>query len=136
MHPGNEAVMKNKIVLVIEDNPLNMKLVRTLIELEKHRVFTADNAEQGLQLARDRHPDLILMDIQMPGMDGLEATRLIKNDPDMKDIPVVVLTSFAMPGDEDKAINAGCDGYITKPVDTREFYPTITRYFRNTHGEE
>ena len=121
--------MASKTILVIEDNVLNMKLVKTLLEFQKYAVVTADDAEKGIQLAHDLHPDLILMDIQLPGMDGLEATRRIKNDPDLKDIPIVALTSFAMEGDEEKALSAGCSGYIPKPIDTREFVQTIAQYY-------
>ncbi|RJQ60510.1 MAG: response regulator [Desulfobacteraceae bacterium] len=120
-----------KIVLVVEDNELNMKLVRTLLDFDGHRVLTATDAEKGIQLARAHHPDLILMDIQLPGMDGLTATRIIKEDPSLKDTPVVALTSFAMQGDEEKALDAGCDGYITKPIDTRDFRKSIHRYWHS-----
>jgi len=128
--------MANKTILVIEDNLLNMKLVKTLLELEKNHVVTADNAEIGIHMARDHQPDLILMDIQLPGMDGLEATRLIKNDPQLKDIHVLALTSFAMQGDEAKALQAGCNGYIPKPIDTREFIKTISQYYDSNGGEK
>jgi len=127
--------MADKTVLVVEDNELNMKLVKTLLEFQKYHVLAAEDAEKGLQLAHDHHPDLILMDIQLPGMDGLSATRLIKKDPDLKAIPVVALTSFAMHGDEEKALNAGCNGYIAKPINTREFCKKIAQYQTLT-GEE
>ena len=120
--------MVNKKVLVIEDNELNMKLVRSLLHLKNYYLVEADNAESGIQYAREHKPDLILMDIQLPGMDGIEATQAIKADPDLQDIPVVALTSYAMQGDEEKAKNAGCIGYITKPIDTRVFLETIGRY--------
>ena len=83
------------------------------------------NAEEGIQLARENRPALILMDIQLPGMDGLEATRVIRNDTDLCRTPIIALTSYAMQGDEDKAIEAGCDNYITKPIDTRNFLKFI-----------
>ena len=121
--------MEPKTILVIEDNQLNMKLVKTLLQIEKHQVLEAMTAENGLEIAKERLPDLILMDIQLPGMNGLEATRIIKEDPELKAIPVVALTSFAMQGDEEKAINAGCAGYITKPIDTREFAKTLAQYY-------
>ena len=120
--------MKNKIILTIEDNELNMKLVRSLLQLEKYQVIEAENAEKGIQLARDHQPDLILMDIQLPGMDGLKATELISNDENLKNIPILALTSYAMEGDEEKALAAGCVGYITKPIDTRSFSKTIAEY--------
>lgn len=118
-----------KKILIVEDNALNMKLVRTLLELGGYDVFSAMDAEKGLQLASEHHPNLILMDIQLPGMDGLTATRIIKKDPELGQVPVIALTSFAMQGDEEKALDAGCDGYITKPIDTREFIKTIAEYY-------
>ena len=120
--------MAKEKVLVIEDNALNLKLVRSLLMLEDYEVVEADNAEAGIQLAKEQHPDLILMDIQLPGMDGLSATRELKADPDVTDIPVVALTAYAMLGDEQKALEAGCVGYISKPLDTKEFPGLISRF--------
>jgi CheY-like chemotaxis protein len=117
--------MKDRTVLVVEDNALNMKLVRTLLQLEKIRVLEAGDAESGIQLALREIPELILMDIQLPGMDGLEATRVIRQHEALKHIPVVALTSYAMHGDEERAIESGCSGYITKPIDTKVFSKTI-----------
>ncbi len=122
--------MENKTILVIEDNELNMKLVRSLLQLQKYKIIEAENAEKGIQLARDHHPDLILMDIQLPGMDGLKATQLILNDENLKEIPVLALTSYAMEGDREKAQAAGCAGYITKPINSRSFSKIITEYIR------
>ena len=113
--------MQNKTILIIEDNELNMKLVRSMLQLGQYVVLEAEDAESGIQLAREALPDLILMDIQLPGMDGLSATRLIRKDPVLSGIPVVALTSYAMQGDEQKAKSAGCTGYIAKPIDTRSF---------------
>jgi CheY-like chemotaxis protein len=118
----------NKTVLVIEDNEMNMKLARSLLQIGKYNVLEAFDAENGIQLAREHHPDLILMDIQLPGMDGLTATLKIKNDPTVKDITVVALTSYAMEGDEKKAMDAGCAGYIAKPIDTRSFLETLGQF--------
>ena len=120
--------MANETVLVIEDNEMNMKLARSLLQLGKYRVLEASDAENGIKLAQEHHPDLILMDIQLPGMDGLTATREIKNDPAVKDITVVALTSYAMQGDEEKARDAGCAGYIAKPIDTRRFLETVGQF--------
>ena len=120
--------MANETVLVIEDNDMNMKLVRSLLQIGKYRILEAIDAENGFQLAREHHPDLILMDIQLPGMDGLAATREIKNDPAVKDICVVALTSYAMQGDQEKAKDAGCAGYIAKPIDTRNFLETVGQF--------
>jgi len=122
--------METKTVLVIEDNALNMKLVKSLLQIGKYGVLEARDAETGILLARNNHPDLILMDIQLPGMDGLNATRLIKEDNALKHIPVVALTSYAMQGDEEKAQDAGCVGYITKPIETRTFLDMMANFFK------
>ena len=122
--------MSTKTILVVEDNALNMKLVKSLLTIGKHDMLEAPDAETGITLARDKRPDLILMDIQLPGMDGLTATRIIKEDPSVKDIPVVAFTSFAMEGDEEKAMEVGCAGYITKPLDTQNFLKTVENYLR------
>lgn len=122
--------MKIKTILVIEDNEMNLKLIRTLLQLGEYRVVGAEDAETGIQTAREHRPDLILMDIQLPGMDGLIATRIIKEDAALMDIPVVALSSYAMQGDKENAIEAGCIGYITKPIDTRVFLQTIEQYQR------
>ena len=128
--------MENKTILVIEDDELNKKLLRGLLSLGKYRVLEAVNAEIAIDLLREQKPDLILMDIQLPGMDGLSATRIIKGNPDLKDIDIVALTSFAMEGDEQKAIDAGCNGYITKPIETRSFLERISRFLTNDEIEE
>jgi CheY-like chemotaxis protein len=120
--------MNTITILVIEDNPLNMKLVRSLLKIPHYNVLEATDAEMGLQLLRQYQPDLILMDIQLPGMDGLSATRHIKNDPALRHIPIIALTSYAMHGDEEKAKEAGCEGYIAKPIETKTFLETITQY--------
>jgi len=129
-HNLGEGPMGSKTVLVIEDNLLNIKLIKTLLQVGNYQVVESLNAETGIQLAQEFRPDLILMDIQLPGMDGLSATRVIQEDSALKDIPVVAITSYAMQGDEEKAKEAGCVGYITKPIDTRNFLTTIAEYFR------
>lgn len=120
--------MAPKTILVVEDNELNLKLVKELLTLGKFNTLTAADAETGIELARRHKPDLILMDIQLPGLDGLSATRVIKSDEHLKDIPIVALTSYAMQGDEQKAKAAGCNGYLTKPIDTRNFTNTLSSY--------
>ena len=120
--------MTIKTILVVEDNELNMKLVRGLIKIGKYCMLEATDAESGIEQIREQRPDLVLMDIQLPGMDGLSATKIIKEDPALKDIPVVALTSYAMQGDEEKALEAGCRGYIAKPIDTRKFLETVAQY--------
>src|SRR5208283_5316074 len=111
--------MPGEPILVVDDTPVNLKLTRILLVNEGYKVMTATTAEEALELLKSFHPHLVLTDIQLPGMDGLELTRRIRKDPNLKDLVVVALTAFAMKGDEQKAIDAGCDGYITKPIDTR-----------------
>ena len=125
--------MTVKTILVVEDNELNMKLVRGLIKIGKYGILEAIDAESGIEQIRAQRPDLVLMDIQLPGMDGLSATKIIKEDPSIKDIPVVALTSYAMQGDEEKALEAGCTGYIAKPIDTRKFLGTISKYLKGNN---
>jgi CheY-like chemotaxis protein len=120
----------NETILVIEDNELNMKLVRSLLKMDNYDVIEAIDAEKGMQLARKNHPDLILMDIQLPGMDGLSATKILKADSSLREIPIVALTSHAMEGDDKKALAAGCNGYIAKPIDTKNFLATIQQYLQ------
>ena len=120
--------MKFKTILVIEDNKLNMKLVNGLVKIGKYRMIEAIDAESGIELIREQRPDLVLMDIQLPGMDGLQATRIIRKDPILSNIPVVALTSYAMQGDEQKATTAGCTGHIAKPIDTRRFLDMLAEY--------
>src|SRR5471030_3235718 len=119
-------------ILVVEDNPANMKLAVLLLETAGHSVVTATDAEACLTLARDEQPDLILMDIQLPGMDGLQATVLLKQDEATRAIPVVALTALAMKGDEARIRAAGCDGYIAKPMRYREFLETIAAQLAHT----
>ena len=113
-------------ILIIEDNPANMTLTEYLMNWVGHTVISATDAEAGLMLARSEHPDLILMDIQLPGMDGLEATVLLKRDEATRAIPVIALTALAMKGDEERIRAAGCDGYIAKPLAYRDFLATIS----------
>ena len=112
-------------ILIVEDNATNMKLSAFLLESADHTVIAATNAEAGLKLARERHPDLILMDIQLPGMDGLQATALLKADEATSDIPIIALTALAMKGDEERILAAGCDGYVAKPLDYKDFLAVV-----------
>ena len=121
--------MANKTILVIEDNELNMKLVRSLLKMNNYTILEAPDAEMGIKLARENKPDLVLMDIQLPGMDGLTATRILKAE---GDIMIIALTSHAMEGDDKKVKEAGCDGYITKPIDTRSFLQTVSDYLNGS----
>jgi two-component system cell cycle response regulator DivK len=115
-------------VLVVEDNAANMALALFLLQSAGHTVLSATDAEAGLTLARAGQPHLILMDIQLPGMDGLQATALLKRDEATRAIPVIALTALAMKGDEDRIRAAGCDGYIAKPLAYRDFLATIAAH--------
>lgn len=117
-------------VLVIEDNPLNMKLAVALLQGAGHEVFQAEDAKLGLDLARDLMPELVLMDIQLPGMDGLTATRVLKNEANTRHIKIFALTAFAMNGDAEKIREAGCDGYIAKPFRYQEFLEIVNSAFQ------
>ena len=112
-------------VLVIEDNATNLTFAVFLLESAGHEVLTASDAEAGLAMARALSPDLILMDIQLPGMDGLEATSMLKRDEATRSIPVIALTALAMKGDEERIRAAGCDGYIAKPMQYKAFLEAI-----------
>jgi len=113
-------------VLIVEDNPANMTLAVFLLQSAGHSVLSASDAEAGLTMARDQQPHLILMDIQLPGMDGLEAIAQLKRDPATRAIPVIALTALAMKGDEERIRAAGCEGYIAKPLAYRDFLATIS----------
>ena len=119
-------------VLIIEDNPANMTLAVFLLQSVGHTVLTATDAETGLSLARDEQPNLILMDVQLPGMDGLEATMLLKGLDATRAIPVIALTALAMKGDEERIRAAGCDGYIAKPMRYREFLAVVAARLAQT----
>ena len=120
----------SKVVLIVEDNTLNLKVIRDLLQVSGYTTLEATDGKQGIALAKAEKPDLILMDIQMPVMDGLEATRILKAEAETKDIPIVALTSYAMTGDEERIKTAGCDGYVTKPIDTRNFLKELKRYLQ------
>jgi two-component system cell cycle response regulator DivK len=113
-------------ILVVEDNPTNMNLAKFLLEGAGHSVLSARDAEVGLTLAREEQPNLILMDMQLPGMDGLEATMRLKKDKATSAIPVIALTALAMKGDEERIRAAGCDGYIAKPMRYQEFLAAVS----------
>jgi CheY-like chemotaxis protein len=112
-------------VLIVDDNPANLKLLRVLLAAESYEVRTANTSEEALSVLEDFRPRLILTDIQLPGMDGLDLTRRLKSNPATRDIIILVITAYAMAGDEEKALRAGCSGFVTKPVDTRTLPATV-----------
>ena len=117
-----------KTVLIVEDNELNMKLFRDLIESQGHRTLRTGEGLTALSLAREHHPDLILMDIQLPAMSGLEVTRWLKAEADLTHIPVVAVTAFAMKGDEERMRDGGCAAYVAKPISVSKFLETLRRF--------
>jgi two-component system cell cycle response regulator len=123
-------------ILVVDDNPTNLKLVSEVLEYDGYRILKAADAEVAQEILRSAAPDLILMDIALPGMDGLTLTRQIKADARTSHIAIVALTAFAMKGDGERARDAGCDGYITKPFDTRTLSSTVARFLPPRHEEQ
>jgi len=129
--------MAGERVLLVEDNLVNRRLAEFLLKSKGFIVIEAITGEEAIQLARTERPDLIIMDLQLAGMDGFAATRAIKADRATRHIPVVAMTAYAMSGDRERAVEAGCDGYITKPIDTKEFPLAIARYLASARsGEE
>ena len=126
--------MAGEPILIVDDNPHNLKLARVVLSQEGHDVRTASDAEQALELLDEFHPRVVLMDIQLPGMDGLELTRRLKADPARRDIVIIALTAYAMKGDEEKARAAGCDGYLSKPVDIDELGRAVAEYLAPTRA--
>ena len=126
---GIGEVMRSVAVgLVVEDNPMNMELVCDLLEMQEHTVLQAVSGSEMLTHLKEHTPDLILMDIQLPGMDGLELTRILRSDPNTKAIPIIALTAHAMKGDEERILKQGCSGYISKPIETRTFLDTVAKF--------
>ena len=117
-----------KSVLIVEDNELNMKLFHDLLAAHGYRPIMTRNGLDALDLARQHRPDLILMDIQLPEISGLEVTRLLKEDPQLRDIPVVAVTAFAMKGDEERIRSGGCEAYMSKPISVAVFLDTVRRF--------
>ena len=114
-----------KTILIVEDDELNMKLVTDLLQVHGYDTLQSVNGKDTLQLAREHHPDLIIMDIQLPDISGVEHTKMLKADEALKDIPVLAVTALAMKGDEEKIRTAGCDGYIAKPISAPQFLETV-----------
>lgn len=121
-------------IFIVDDNPTNLKLACDVLEFEGYRVGRAADAEEAQEILQHEIPDLILMDIALPGMDGLTLTRKLKSDARFLHVPIVALTAFAMKGDAQKARDAGCNGYITKPIDTRKLSHQVAEFLRQAAG--
>jgi two-component system, cell cycle response regulator DivK len=124
----SSAAVSSKVILIVEDNELNMKLFHDLLDAHGYTTLQTRNGREALELARTHRPALILMDIQLPEVSGLEVTRWLKDDPDLRDIPVVAVTAFAMKGDEERIRSGGCEAYISKPISVVGFMGTIRRF--------
>ncbi|MDP6571911.1 MAG: response regulator [Rhodospirillales bacterium] len=120
--------MEAKTILIVEDNKLNMKLFNDLLQAHGYNTLQANDGGEALGLAREHHPDLILMDVQLPEISGLEVTKRLKSDDDLKSIPIVAVTAFAMKGDEERVLNGGCQGYIAKPISVPNFLDTVAKF--------
>jgi len=120
-----------KKVLIVEDNELNMKLFRDLLEAHGYQTIESRDGVEALKVARDERPDLILMDIQLPEVSGLEVTKWLKDDQDLKRIPVVAVTAFAMKGDEERIREGGCEAYLSKPISVGKFIETVRHFLGN-----
>jgi len=118
---------KQKHILLIEDNPNNIKLMVMLLEQQEYKVTVAEDAESGIELAKSEYPDMVLLDIQLPEMDGMEACRILRQDPELIYIPIIALTAFAMPGDKEKILASGFDEYMAKPFNYRDFLKLVAR---------
>lgn len=126
--PGAERRMSTKTVLIVEDNDLNMKLFNDLLTAHGYRTLQTKSGMEALRLARTHRPDLILMDIQLPEVSGLEVTKWLKDDDDLSAIPVVAVTAFAMKGDEQRILSGGCEAYISKPISMKHFIDTVRTF--------
>lgn len=126
--------MTNEPILIIDDNPMNLKLEKRLLEVEGYQVLTARNAEETLRLLEHFQPKLILMDLQLPGMDGIELTKRIREIPAVKKSVILMVTSYDQQGDEARSKAAGCEGYLTKPIDTQTLPLIIADYLRKEKG--
>ena len=128
MPNGDRARRTGKRVLIVEDNELNMKLFNDLLEAHGYRTLQTRDGVEALQMAREHRPDLILMDIQLPEVSGLEVTKWIKEDEELRAIPVIAVTAFAMKGDEEKIREGGCEAYIAKPISVMNFLSTVDQF--------
>jgi len=123
-----EMNMSSYTVLIVEDNPKNRKVFKDLLRIHGYKSLEAVNGEEGYKMAKEHKPDLILMDVQLPGIDGYKVTRRLKSEVDTEDIPIIIVTSFAMEGEENEAREAGCNDYISKPINIHQFVETIKKH--------
>jgi two-component system cell cycle response regulator DivK len=130
MPPDTQRFDMPKKVLIVEDNELNMKLFRDLLEAHGYQTIESRDGVEALKVARDERPDLILMDIQLPEVSGLEVAKWIKEDESLKSIPIIAVTAFAMKGDEEKIREGGCEGYLAKPISLTSFLETVERHLQ------
>ena len=121
-------IMLNYTVLIIEDNPINRKVFKDILNVNGYKTIEAVDGEEGYRMAKEHKPDLIVMDVQLPGANGYDVTRRLKSEDDSKDIPIVIVTSFAMAGEENEAKTVGCNDYLTKPINIHQFIDTIKKY--------
>jgi CheY-like chemotaxis protein len=128
--------MTRKLILAVDDNATNLKLVRYVLESAGYDVVTAEDAADARRRLDERRPTVVLLDLQLPDGDGLEFARRLKADPNTKDIPVVAVTARAMKGDRDLALSAGCDGYVSKPIDTNEFPNVVAKFVEQVTNKE
>jgi CheY-like chemotaxis protein len=127
--------MAGERILIVDDNPINLKLAQVALRLDGYDVRTAGDALEARDLVHEFAPELILMDIQLPGMDGLELTRELRQEPGLDGLCIVALTAYAMKGDEERMLAAGCDGYVAKPIDTRELPRIVAGYLERARQE-
>lgn len=132
----HEKCRMKKKVLIVEDNELNMKLFHDLLDTHGYETLQTRNGMQALNLARDHHPDLILMDIQLPEVSGLEITKWLKEDETLQSIPVIAVTAFAMKGDEERIREGGCEAYISKPISVGKFLETVDQFIGSSNSSE
>jgi two-component system cell cycle response regulator DivK len=128
--------MAGELILIVEDNEKNMKLVRDILQVKGYRTLEAGTAKQGLVLAGEHRPDLILMDIQLPDMDGIAALKRLRSEPATASIPAIALTAFAMKEDQERFMAAGFDGYVMKPINVREFPDQVRQFCEEAHAKD
>ena len=128
--PNTPQDQMAKTILIVEDDALSMKLETDLLQAHGYNILQSVDGKDAIEWAREHHPDLIIMDIQLPEVSGMELTKMLKADDELKDLPILAVTAFAMKGDEEKILEAGCDGYIAKPISVLHFLETVERFVK------